>query len=225
MRRSRRRRDSRQRTFKLLVPSIKGEDAKIVEHFASKLAQANPDPVAREMELAAIAKEHSDAQEQEKHLKAAEAASPQSPRVWNELFMFYLNAGRPDDAEPYVSKLASVDYDQAGGLMCEYLVARQPRRHRAGPGYFPPDDPGKARTTQQLGCQRTGRRGSGFLRRSDGRLHLRPRPPVQQHGRHLGLINCSYALHRPSDAEEYIRQGFKKHPQNPELRSKLLTTC
>ncbi len=209
-------------TLKLLIPSIKGEDAKIIEHLREKLAQANPDPVAREMELAEIAKEHGDAQEQEKHLKAAEAASPNSPRVWNELFVFYLNAGRPDAAEPYVSKLASVDYDQAGGLMCEFLVAR-----RRG-------DTSRARDiARQMTQEKPDLPGSwvalGQVAEAQGSYDEAMVAYTSALDRQsnnidaiLGLINCSYALHRPSDAEDYIRQGLKKDPQNPELRSKLV---
>jgi tetratricopeptide (TPR) repeat protein len=206
--------------LKLLAPSIKGEDPKIVEHLREQLAQANPDPVARELELAAIAHDHNDAQEQEKHLKAAEAASPQSPRIWNELFMFYLNQGRPDDAAPYVDKLASVDYDQAGGLMCQYLVARQR---------------GDMALARDLSRQMTQDKpelpsswvASGQVAEAQGAYDeaiVDYTTALDRQSSNMdaiyGLINCSYALHRPGDADQYIEEGLKKQPDNSLLRSK-----
>ena len=208
--------------LKLLIPAIKGEDPKIIEHLREQLAAANPDPLQRELELASVAKERGDAKAEEQHLKAAEAASPQSPRVWNELFDFYLDAGRPDDAAPYVDKLASVDYDQAGGAMDRYLLAR--RRNDLQQAHdiasqLTQDKPEYAMSWIALG-QINELQGSYDEAMVDFSAALDRQSDNLDAYR--GLITCAYALHRIDDAKRYIDDGLRRLPGNQALRGMLV---
>jgi tetratricopeptide (TPR) repeat protein len=208
--------------LKLLVPSIKGEDPKIIEHLREQLAQANTDPFERELELAEIARDHGDLKGQEKHLKAAEAASPESPRIWNELFTFYLNSGRPDDAAPYVDKLASVDYDQTDGEACKYLVARARGDVKLAGDIarqMTQDKPDLAISWVDMG-QISEIQGTYDDAMVDYTSALE-RQSNNYDAIH-GLITCSYALNRPDDAKKYIIQGLSKDPQNQTLRNLLI---
>ena len=209
--------------LKLLIPSIKGEDPKIIEHLREELAKQEPDPVQRELELAGIAQQRSDLVGSEQHLKAAEQAAPDNPRVWNALFLFYLHNGRLDKAAPYVPKLASVNYDKADGKVCQYLMARSRGDVRLAldiARQLTQDKPEFAFSWVALGDALQAQ-GSYDLAMAQYGAALERQ--ANNFDAYNGLISCLYALHKPSEALRYINEALAKLPDNAALRDLLIT--
>jgi cellulose synthase operon protein C len=206
----------------LLIPSIKGEDAKTIEHIQEHLVEQIADPVERELQLAAIAQKRRDMQSEEQHLKAAETAAPDSARVANELFTFYLDQGRPDDAAKYVPKLAAANYDRANGDVCRYLLARAHGDNDQAleiAEHLTQDKPefdfswlllGQILQAQGHYDQAEIQYVSALQRRSTN---------VDAY---KGLIECSYVQNKRDDALRYIQDGLSKMPDNPDLREMMV---
>jgi tetratricopeptide (TPR) repeat protein len=209
-------------SLKLLIPSIKGEDPKVINHLREQMAMQNPDPVDREIALAHLASEHNDPKAVEQHLKAAETASPDSPRVWGELFQFYVNHGRYDDAAAYLPRLSQADYDRAGGKLYAYFLARargdEPAAKDAAV-QLTQDKPEFASSWIALGecLEAEGHFDQAIIQfaaaldRSSDSIDA-----------YTGLINCSYQLGKKDDALRYIEDALNKNPDSDSLREMLI---
>jgi tetratricopeptide (TPR) repeat protein len=209
-------------SLKLLLPSIRGDDPKVIANLKEKMAEQNPDPVERELALAHLASEHNDVKAWEQHLKAAETASPDSPRVWGELFQFYLNHGRFDDAAAYLPKLAGADYDRAGGKLYAYFLARargdEPAAMDAAK-QLTEDKPEFASSWIALGeCLEA----EGHYDQAIVQFAAALDRNSDSVDAYTGLINCSYELHKTDDALRYITDALHKNPDSTSLREMLI---
>jgi tetratricopeptide (TPR) repeat protein len=209
-------------SLKLLIPSIRGDDPKVIANLREKMAEQNPDPVERELALAHLAAEHNDVKGWEKHLKAAEAAAPDAPRVWGELFQFYLNHGRFDDAAVYLPKLAAADYDRAGGKLYAFFLARargdEPAAKDAAM-QLTQDKPEFASSWIALGeCLEAEGHYDQALVQFAAALDR----SADSIDAYTGLINCSYELNKNDDALRYIQDALKKNPDSAQLREMLI---
>ncbi|MDP9172441.1 MAG: tetratricopeptide repeat protein [Planctomycetota bacterium] len=208
--------------LKLWSATLQGADPEVIRKIKEEGIRANPDKFEAELEEASLCADHGDAEGQEKHLHAAEKLQPNSPRVWGALFDYLIAAGRLDEAEVYLPRLSTANYDSAGGALFQMNLAK-------ARGDYPTamqiaqkliqDQPefgacyvaiGDVLVAQQQYDQAKVQYAIGLQKQSNNALA------------YLGLAKCAYAQKHPEEALKWITDGLAKSPTNNALKQMLV---
>lgn len=209
--------------LRLLIPALEGESPKVLQDLQEELAKENPDKVQGELMQEAMASNRGDSDAEERHLKAAEKLSPDSPHVQDLLFNLYLRNKRYTEAAKCIPKLAKADADQAGGAMYRLALAEAQD-----------DNAGAERIAHQLvqdkpEFPRSWLAMGDVLQREEQYDQAIPQylQCLQKQSNmldaYVGLVQCYYALHKPDDALSTIKQGLDRMPGDRTLRELKLT--
>ena len=175
----------------------------------------NPDEFVRDIGLAAIARRRNQPEEALKYLRAAEKLKPGEADVQALIFGHYIWQKDWDKAEALIEPLSKLNHDQAGGLLLRYRLAMAREDYQAALNYARQltarmPEFGQSWLALAQALQATNQfeealknYGAALEKQSDSRDALR------------GAIECYYAMNRPSEARNKIRDARRAIPADP----------
>jgi tetratricopeptide (TPR) repeat protein len=204
--------------LRLMIPALEGEDVKQIRDVQVELAKENPDKVQGELMEAGVAQRSGDSASQLAHLKAAEAIAPNSGRVLEGLFYWYMDNKDYKSAATYVPKLANVDFDHVGGALYELQLAEAQDDHASAEAIarkLVQDHPEYPRSWLALG---------EVLKNEGNYVEAVPQyaNSIQKQSTlieaYIGLARCYYNLQKPDDALHTLEDGLQKNPGDEQLQ-------
>lgn len=180
--------------------------------------QTNVDPVVKQLQLYNLARAAGNRDEQLKHLDRAEQLAPNDVRVLNLRFQNYLLEHKWDLAQKYMGRLIKLNPGAGTSLLYQQQLALARGENE------------KAIDLAQKAIAKIpqfadGYQALGQALQAEGRF----REAITQYLTVLdkqsnnleamrGLVACYYELHRPDDANRYIKAGLQLDPNNPEFK-------
>ena len=206
----------------LVIKQLEGASPEELKRSSEALIrkQFEKDPYGLELKLYEYHLVASDRKEAFKHLEAAEKIKPDEGRVQDLMFQYYMIEQDWAKAGEYVEKLAAKSWDQAGGLIYRFRLARARGENEAAAEYA------RQLTTRLEQFSRSW----VFLGQAQQALS-QYESAISSYGVALdkqsenpeaiaGIIDCYLQLNRPNEALRYIDRGRTAHPSNAYFREK-----
>lgn len=205
----------------LLLKKLQNASPEELERYKEQLIAQTTDQFTREMQEAAAAEQAHDTAGVEQHLKAAEAIKPTDTDVWQHLYTLYLSTKQFDKVDPYVDKLASVNFDQAHGALYHFEVAHAKndvQQMMDIASQLVTDLPEFAMSYYCLGqaCQAQGQWEQAIanydtaLQKKGGGAHDAAMMLKAE-------IDCYYHMNRPDRAVVAMDEGRRRFPNDPDF--------
>lgn len=209
--------------LRLLIPRIKGENAKVIDDLQVELAKQNPDKSQGELAMAGLAARQGDVDAQQAHLEAAAKYAPGSPHIQELLFDFYIQVKKFDLAANCIPSLARADADRAGGELYRLALAEAQGDTATAETIakrLTQDKPEFARSWLAMGdvLQNEGHFEEAIPQYNNCLQKESGLPEG-----YIGLARCYYGLQRFDDALHIIEEGLKRLPDDPMLSQMKLT--
>lgn len=209
--------------LRLLIPQIQGEGQKAIDDLQAELAKENPDKSQGELVLAGLASRRGDVPAEGQHLETALKYSPESSRIEDMLFNYYLHLGKFDRAAKCIPSLAKVDADRAGGELYRLALAEAQRDSATAEAIarrLTQDKPEFARSWLAMGdvLQNEGQYQQAIPQYNNC---LQKESNLTEG--YIGLARCYFALHQTDNALHTIEEGLKRLPGEPTLKQMKLS--
>lgn len=185
-------------------------------------AQAEQDPLRRELALYNLERGQNNLAQAEKHLRAAEQRDANHLSVLVALFDWTTAKGQWDEAAKVVERLAKADADAVGGNLYRFRLA-------AARGDWPAAEAAAREMTRLHPVFAQGWASLGQALHAQEKYREAAenyRHAVNRQDRHYdalrGLIACQYALNAPEEARAAIDQARRLFPHDRTFRDMLL---
>jgi predicted Zn-dependent protease len=195
--------------------ALAGATGQEMEKFSREVAEKNPDPFARELQLAGISADEDKGAEALEHLRKAEQIKPEDPRVLDLLFQAYARDGKWDLAGQYVDRLTKINADKMGGMQYRFRLLMAQGKFADGLA-LAQDLSGKMPEFSQTWVTLAqAQQANGHLDQAVS-AYLRALEKQSDSADAMrGLIDCYYQQNKPDDALRYIAQARRTFPTSP----------
>ncbi|MGA2582640.1 MAG: tetratricopeptide repeat protein [Tepidisphaeraceae bacterium] len=211
--------------LQVLVAALKGDDADAIAKLKANLIQTHDtDPVQKELDLAQVASQLQENDQEEAHLLSAEklASTNEQGKVWERLFNFYILTRRLDDAAKYATKLTAINFDQAGGRMYQLKLAEAHNDFQGAMTIVTSLTTDRGQFADSWVAYGDLLRAAGQYDQAIEQYEVALSRQANNAQAYEGLIRCEYAVNSPIDALRYINEALQKQVNDPALRDMLI---
>jgi tetratricopeptide (TPR) repeat protein len=217
--------DPNNQNLQLLIAALKGDDPNTLAKLREGMIQTDDtDPVQKELDLAQVAAQLQENDQEEEHLLAAEkhATDADQGKVWDRLFAFYILNHRPDDAAKYAPKLTAINFDQAGGRIYQLKLAEAHNDYQGAMSIVTSLTSDRAQFADTWVAYGDLLTAAGRYDQAIDQYEVALSRQANSPQAYEGLIRCEYALNSPTDALRYINEAIQKQINDPALKDLLI---